>query len=36
LDGEIYYFCSEGCKEAFERNPKKYLFPEDVDVDRNT
>lgn len=31
LDGEIYYFCSEGCKEAFERNPKKYLFPEDVD-----
>ncbi len=21
LDGEIYYFCSEGCKEAFERNP---------------
>ena len=31
LDGEIYYFCSEACKEAFERNPNKYLYPENED-----
>jgi YHS domain-containing protein len=31
LDGEIYYFCSEGCKETFERNPTRYLFPEGED-----
>jgi YHS domain-containing protein len=31
VDGEIYYFCSEGCKEAFERNPARYLFPENED-----
>jgi YHS domain-containing protein len=23
--GRTYYFCDAGCKEAFERNPKKYL-----------
>jgi len=22
--GEIYYFCSEECKEAFLKNPEKY------------
>ncbi|MDO8734065.1 MAG: YHS domain-containing protein [Elusimicrobiota bacterium] len=22
---EIYYFCTEYCKEEFERNPNKYL-----------
>lgn len=21
-----FYFCSEECKEAFERNPEKYLL----------
>lgn len=31
FDGEIYYFCSEGCKEVFDRNPSKYLFPEGED-----
>jgi len=31
FDGEIYYFCSEGCKEAFDRNPARYLFPENED-----
>jgi YHS domain-containing protein len=31
VDEEIYYFCSQGCKEAFERNPAKYLFPENED-----
>jgi YHS domain-containing protein len=23
--GATYYFCSEGCKEAFAKNPEKYL-----------
>jgi uncharacterized membrane protein YraQ (UPF0718 family)/YHS domain-containing protein len=24
-DGKTYYFCSEGCKESFDRDPAKYL-----------
>ena len=24
-DDETYYFCSEECKEAFDREPSKYL-----------
>ena len=24
-DGKTYYFCSEECKRAFEKNPAKYL-----------
>lgn len=24
LEGETYYFCSAGCKEAFERKPEQY------------
>lgn len=23
--GKTYYFCSEGCKASFEREPEKYL-----------
>ena len=23
-DGKTYYFCSTGCKAAFEREPAKY------------
>lgn len=23
--GKTYYFCAAGCKEAFEKNPNKYL-----------
>ncbi len=22
--GKTYYFCSEECKQAFDRNPEKY------------
>ena len=22
--GETYYFCSPGCKTAFDKNPEKY------------
>ncbi len=24
-EGKTYYFCSRGCKAAFERHPKDYL-----------
>ncbi len=23
--GKKYYFCSRGCKQAFDQNPEKYL-----------
>jgi YHS domain-containing protein len=23
--GQMYYFCSPGCKKAFDQNPEKYL-----------
>jgi len=23
--GKTYYFCSQGCKAAFEKDPEKYL-----------
>lgn len=23
-NSKVYYFCAEGCKEAFEKNPEKY------------
>jgi YHS domain-containing protein len=26
--GRTYYFCSPGCKVAFEKDPKKYLKEE--------
>ena len=25
--GSSYYFCAEGCRKAFEADPKKYLEP---------
>ena len=24
-DGETYYFCSDGCKASFDKDPGKYL-----------
>lgn len=24
-EGETYYFCSKGCKAAFEKEPEKYI-----------
>ena len=24
-DSKVYYFCSAGCQQAFEREPKRYL-----------
>ncbi len=26
--GQTYYFCSKGCKAAFDKNPAKYLAAE--------
>lgn len=26
--GKTYYFCSDGCKKEFEKNPKKYVEKE--------
>ena len=23
--GKIYYFCAEGCKETFEKEPEKFV-----------
>ena len=25
IKGNTYHFCAEGCRKAFEKNPKKYL-----------
>jgi YHS domain-containing protein len=25
--GKTYYFCSPGCKSAFEKEPEKYVQP---------
>ena len=27
IDGETYYFCAEGCRQSFEKNPQKFLNP---------
>jgi YHS domain-containing protein len=27
IEGHAYYFCAEGCRKAFVKNPKKYLEP---------
>jgi YHS domain-containing protein len=29
-DGRMYYFCSAGCKEEFERNPGKFAAAQDT------
>ena len=25
--GQTYYFCSLGCKKAFDKEPQKYIAP---------
>jgi YHS domain-containing protein len=27
IKGQKYYFCAEGCRQAFEENPQKFLDP---------
>jgi YHS domain-containing protein len=26
-EGKTYYFCSEGCKAAFQRTPARFVSP---------
>lgn len=28
-EGQIYYFCAPGCKQAFDKDPEKYAGPKD-------
>jgi YHS domain-containing protein len=28
-EGKTYYFCSPGCKTAFDKDPEKYINPRD-------
>ena len=28
IEGQNYYFCAEGCRKAFKKNPEKYLGSE--------
>jgi YHS domain-containing protein len=28
-NGQTYYFCSKGCKRAFDKEPEKYTGKED-------
>jgi len=28
FNGETYYFCAPGCKNAFDAEPQKYLDPD--------
>jgi Cu+-exporting ATPase len=32
--GKTYYFCSPGCKAAFEREPEKYVQQAGTDEER--
>jgi len=32
-EGEIYYFCSEGCKRAFDANPEQFIFQNEEDME---
>lgn len=26
--GQMYYFCSKGCKASFDKNPEKFVAPQ--------
>ena len=28
FQGQTYYFCSTGCKRAFDKEPQKYVHPQ--------
>ena len=32
-EGEIYYFCSEGCKRTFDANPEQFIFQNEEDTE---
>lgn len=25
VDGDTYYFCADGCRQTFEKNPQKFI-----------
>ena len=27
INGDTYYFCAEGCRKSFIKNPEKFLSP---------
>jgi Cu+-exporting ATPase len=29
-EGQTYYFCSMGCKEAFDEDPEKYIHQQET------
>ncbi len=31
FNGKIYYFCSTGCRDHFEKNPEKFKANEEKD-----
>lgn len=31
--GQMYYFCSTGCKKAFDKEPQKYVNSQDHSPD---
>ena len=31
-NGQTYYFCSRGCKIAFDKDPEKYLQAQESDA----
>ena len=33
-EGKTYYFCAVGCKQAFAKDPKKYLNKQIEEIDR--
>ncbi len=33
-DGHVYFFCSEGCKERFEEDPRRFIARTQFDWDR--
>lgn len=33
--GHAYYFCSEACKESFDRKPEVYALQKTMDRERN-
>ena len=33
-EGQVYYFCSQDCKEAFDKNTEEYIYPQEEENPR--
>jgi len=33
-EGKTYYFCSDGCRDRFQENPRKFVAQASADWDR--